>query len=270
MSRIGVAIVATILAATAAAGAYAQDSDTKPVLWPKCAEFPKILGCWEEISNRPGCHTWLNHFRPGKATTWSGACSGGVAVGRGRPRLHRLPQVQRWDGIAGPGQEARPVGLPLHQRECLRRVLRRWRCARPLGPPLRARRRTGSQSRPRQAGRPVGASLRRGRPARRQLPHRHRQGRTRRVGDSGRQTPSGQMDQQLLPRRQREGVAVERQQDAGAMPFGMTGKGRFMDFLSIDTGDTVAPRAPMPLGLPAQECANRLYGRETCSESAPR
>ena len=83
MFRIGTAILATILAETAAAGAYAQDGGTKPILWPKCAEFPKIVGCWEEFSNRPGCHTWLNHFRPGKETTWSGACSGGVAVGRG-------------------------------------------------------------------------------------------------------------------------------------------------------------------------------------------
>ena len=52
-------------------------------LSPKCAGMGKGAKCWLELANRPGCYLFDFHYLPGEASTWSGACSGGAAAGRG-------------------------------------------------------------------------------------------------------------------------------------------------------------------------------------------
>lgn len=52
-------------------------------LSPKCAGMGKGAKCWLELANRPGCYIFDQYYNPPETTTWSGACSGGVAVGRG-------------------------------------------------------------------------------------------------------------------------------------------------------------------------------------------
>ena len=52
-------------------------------LSPKCAGMGKGAKCWNELTNKPGCYIFDPYFNPPETATWSGACSGGVAVGRG-------------------------------------------------------------------------------------------------------------------------------------------------------------------------------------------
>ena len=70
----------------ASAGSQApaqQDRGTAAGPSPKCAGMGKGAKCWLELANKPGCYAFIRHYRPGRGATWSGACSGGVAVGRG-------------------------------------------------------------------------------------------------------------------------------------------------------------------------------------------
>ena len=50
---------------------------------PTCEGVAEGAECWQEIADRPGCHVWNYHNLPGKLYTWSGSCSGGLAVGEG-------------------------------------------------------------------------------------------------------------------------------------------------------------------------------------------
>ncbi len=51
---------------------------------PKCAAVGKGAKCWQEIANRRGCYIFVSSYHPSlKPPTWSGACAGGIAVGRG-------------------------------------------------------------------------------------------------------------------------------------------------------------------------------------------
>lgn len=60
-----------------------QDAGAAAQLSPKCAGMSKGAKCWLELANRPGCYIFDHYYSPPETTTWSGACSGGVAVGRG-------------------------------------------------------------------------------------------------------------------------------------------------------------------------------------------
>ncbi len=50
---------------------------------PKCAGMARGGKCWLELTNKPGCHVFFPHYDPSTTVTWSGDCSGGIAVGRG-------------------------------------------------------------------------------------------------------------------------------------------------------------------------------------------
>ena len=50
---------------------------------PKCAGMTKGAECWIELANKPGCFFFYPHYSPGVSWTWSGACAGGFAAGRG-------------------------------------------------------------------------------------------------------------------------------------------------------------------------------------------
>ncbi len=64
-----------------------RDRDPAARLSPKCAGMGKGAKCWQELANKPGCY-FFEHFyrRLPEAHTWSGACKGGVAAGRGTLR----------------------------------------------------------------------------------------------------------------------------------------------------------------------------------------
>ncbi len=76
-----------------------QDRGTAAGLSPKCAGMSEGAKCWKEIANRRGCHIWDFHLRHNQTVTWSGACSGGIAVGRGTFSL-------RWDDGSATGTGA--------------------------------------------------------------------------------------------------------------------------------------------------------------------
>ena len=63
-----------------------RDRGAAAHLSPKCAGMGKGAKCWLELANRPGCYIFDHYYNPPETTTWSGACSGGVAVGRGTRR----------------------------------------------------------------------------------------------------------------------------------------------------------------------------------------
>ena len=50
---------------------------------PKCAGLEKGAKCWKETANQRGCHVWDTYLITEQTVTWSGACRGGVASGRG-------------------------------------------------------------------------------------------------------------------------------------------------------------------------------------------
>ena len=52
-------------------------------LQPKCKGMPKGSKCWKEISHRPGCYVRDTYSFPDQTASWSGACSGGTAHGKG-------------------------------------------------------------------------------------------------------------------------------------------------------------------------------------------
>ena len=63
-------------------GLAAQGRDAA-ALSPKCAGMSKGAECWNELANKPGCYIFDTDYNPPETTTWSGACSGGIAAGRG-------------------------------------------------------------------------------------------------------------------------------------------------------------------------------------------
>jgi len=70
----------------ASAGSQAparQNRGAAAGLSPKCPGMRKGARCWNELSNKPGCYIFDPNYEPPETATWSGACSGGVAVGRG-------------------------------------------------------------------------------------------------------------------------------------------------------------------------------------------
>ena len=58
---------------------------------PKCAGMGEGAACWLEFANKPGCHIFLTSYNPEATLTWSGACAGGVAVGRGTVGWNNSP-----------------------------------------------------------------------------------------------------------------------------------------------------------------------------------
>ena len=64
-------------------------------LSPKCAGMQKGATCWMEFADPPGCYIFNYYYNPPGTATWSGACSDGVAVGRG---------TWSWQLTAGSGE----------------------------------------------------------------------------------------------------------------------------------------------------------------------
>ena len=73
----------------------AQDSGTQDGHAAAAALTPKCEGmeegeCWKELANEPGCYVW-KPFGGDATASWSGQCSGGIAMGRGE-------LTWRWSG----------------------------------------------------------------------------------------------------------------------------------------------------------------------------
>ena len=70
-------------------GYQMQDSGTQDghgaaaALTPKCEGMAKGAQCWQEFANKAGCYVWDDYYLPDWTVTWSGQCSGGIAMGRG-------------------------------------------------------------------------------------------------------------------------------------------------------------------------------------------
>ena len=79
------------LAGTGAASSEGEAAE----LSPKCAEMQKGASCWWELVDPPGCYIFDYYYNPPGTATWSGTCSGGVAVGRG---------TWKWQLSAGSGE----------------------------------------------------------------------------------------------------------------------------------------------------------------------
>ena len=49
------------------------------------APFPVCTGgkapCWQEVSDRPGCHVWNQYPKAGESVSWFGDCEDGTAAG---------------------------------------------------------------------------------------------------------------------------------------------------------------------------------------------
>ncbi|MDE0173698.1 MAG: DUF4189 domain-containing protein [Defluviicoccus sp.] len=50
---------------------------------PKCTEVSDGAACWKEVTNKRGCYFRINGPEPDHSATWSGTCTGGIAVGKG-------------------------------------------------------------------------------------------------------------------------------------------------------------------------------------------
>ena len=51
-----------------------------------CSHDAKDSDCWQELTERPGCHLWVHDFDPGSDVTvtwWTGFCDDGIADGGG-------------------------------------------------------------------------------------------------------------------------------------------------------------------------------------------
>ena len=104
MIRIVAIGFATFLASLAAVGAYGQDNDSGPAPSPRCADLWKGSDCWWEFANKRGCHYLVDHFRPGKSATWSGACSGSIGIGHGTLRWTEDGKSNEGTGVLDRGR----------------------------------------------------------------------------------------------------------------------------------------------------------------------
>ena len=85
---------------------------------PKCRGTGESTKCWKELANKPGCYTFRSYYHSEVTLTWSGACAGGVAVGRGRI------------GLKYPGGSSEETGTlvrgKMHGRWVWRRPAKNW------------------------------------------------------------------------------------------------------------------------------------------------
>ena len=76
-------VYGSLLVAMAEQRQKPQTGGSSANLSPKCPGMSGGATCWHEYANKPGCHVFLIGYNPAATLTWSGACAGGVAVGRG-------------------------------------------------------------------------------------------------------------------------------------------------------------------------------------------
>ena len=85
-------------------------------LTPKCTGATKGAKCWREMSNRPGCYMWDDHYLPDFTVTWSGKCSGGVVAGQGTLTTRNPIASFAETGTVSDGrQHGRWVGVGRHR-----------------------------------------------------------------------------------------------------------------------------------------------------------
>ena len=65
------------------AGVDALLAACEPGPRPRCAGKAGEPACWKEVEGRPGCYLWNPAPKPEETVSWSGACEGGKASGRG-------------------------------------------------------------------------------------------------------------------------------------------------------------------------------------------
>lgn len=83
-----------MIAAAGSQGPAPKDRAAAADVSPKCAGMQRKARCWRELANKPGCYAHSSSYSPQTKWAWSGACAGGVAVGRGTI-------VWTWPGDSG-------------------------------------------------------------------------------------------------------------------------------------------------------------------------
>lgn len=86
-----------------------QDAGSVAHLSPKCAGRQRA-DCRLELANKPGCYKHNLTYSPLVKLNWSGACAGGVAVGKGTVTWKGGSGYLTETGHNDPRQEARKVG----------------------------------------------------------------------------------------------------------------------------------------------------------------
>ena len=71
---------------------------------PRCTGKAGEEACWMEVEARPGCYVWSRNPRPGKTVSWSGACEGGRASGKGEMVRRSRGRDGAWRTLSGEGE----------------------------------------------------------------------------------------------------------------------------------------------------------------------
>ena len=73
---------------------------------PKCSGMAEgAENCWKEISNQPGCYLLNDVYYPDQTVTWSGTCSGDMAVGDGILVWKREEKSDKYTGSLTDGKQ---------------------------------------------------------------------------------------------------------------------------------------------------------------------
>jgi len=85
------------------AGVDALLAACEPGPRPRCAGKADEPACWKEVEGRPGCYLWDSHPMPEQTVSWSGACEGGKASGKGE-EVWRFQRDGAWETASGEGE----------------------------------------------------------------------------------------------------------------------------------------------------------------------
>lgn len=76
---------AALFAALIAGASQAQEEEGRAAApAPRCEGMAEGARCWQELTNKPGCHVWNPSYYGDETIAWSGRCSGGIATGSGK------------------------------------------------------------------------------------------------------------------------------------------------------------------------------------------
>ena len=85
------------------AGVDALLAACEPGPRPRCAGKADEPACWKEVEGRPGCYLWNPAPKPEETVSWSGACEGGKASGKGEA-VWRFQRDGAWKTSSSEGE----------------------------------------------------------------------------------------------------------------------------------------------------------------------
>ena len=89
--RIALESVTRYLAATGREGEFYSEAlgllveaeESQIIAEETCAGKPEGASCWVALASHPQCYVWDNNYFEDQTVTWSGKCSGSIAIGEG-------------------------------------------------------------------------------------------------------------------------------------------------------------------------------------------